>query len=173
MTDLHFPLRQHGRFDAVPITQRNLADALRSREFVAETVDGVETVRELAMQAKLPTTPEVGIYESPDMNAFATGPTKSRSLVAVSTGLLDRMSEQQARAVVGHNVPPGFAPTSGKRGHRWCQEAGCVARRRTSASATAPPATANANNAANCGSDDATGAPRGEPAVCLRARQRP
>src|SRR6266404_3460217 len=50
----------------------------------------VETVHDLARHAGLPKLPEVGIYESDDVNAFATGPTKSRALVAVSTGLLQR-----------------------------------------------------------------------------------
>ena len=48
----------------------------------------VRTVHQFAKKAKLPKMPEVGIYESPDVNAFATGPTRSNSLVAVSTGLL-------------------------------------------------------------------------------------
>lgn len=47
----------------------------------------VGTVHELSRRAGLPALPEVGIYESPEVNAFATGPTKSRALVAVSTGL--------------------------------------------------------------------------------------
>jgi heat shock protein HtpX len=49
--------------------------------------DLVGTVHELARRAGLNTMPQVGIYESPDVNAFATGPTRSRSRVAVSTGL--------------------------------------------------------------------------------------
>lgn len=48
--------------------------------------------------------PEVAIYNSPDMNAFATGPTKNNSLVAVSTGLLNNMTRQEAEAVLGHEV---------------------------------------------------------------------
>src|SRR5262245_44812 len=51
----------------------------------------VQMVHNLARGAKLPAMPEVGIYDSPEVNAFATGPTKSRALVAVSTGLLNRM----------------------------------------------------------------------------------
>jgi heat shock protein HtpX len=63
-----------------------------------------ETVHNLARGAKLPAMPEVGIYDSPEVNAFATGPMKSRSLVAVSTGLLDRMTKEEAEGVLGHEV---------------------------------------------------------------------
>src|SRR5207249_9173823 len=62
----------------------------------------VETVHDLARQAQLPKLPEVGIYESDEVNAFATGPTKSRALVAVSTGLLSRMGSDQVAGVLGH-----------------------------------------------------------------------
>src|SRR5688572_8155857 len=48
--------------------------------------------------------PEVAIYDSPDVNAFATGPTRNSSLVAVSTGLLSRLSEREVEAVLGHEV---------------------------------------------------------------------
>jgi heat shock protein HtpX len=46
----------------------------------------------------------VGFYESPEVNAFATGPSKKRSLVAVSTGLLQRMSRSEVEAVLGHEI---------------------------------------------------------------------
>ncbi|NDD91784.1 protease HtpX, partial [bacterium] len=59
---------------------------------------------ELARAAGLPAMPEVGIYDSPEVNAFATGPSKSRSLVAVSTGLLHRMKPEEVRGVLGHEV---------------------------------------------------------------------
>ncbi len=61
-------------------------------------------VHRLAAQAGLPAMPEVGIYDSPEPNAFATGPTKSRALVAVSTGLLERMSADEVEGVLGHEV---------------------------------------------------------------------
>ena len=64
----------------------------------------VQTVHGLARSAGLPAMPEVGVYESSDLNAFATGPTKSRSLVAVSTGLLARMSREEVEGVLGHEV---------------------------------------------------------------------
>lgn len=61
-------------------------------------------VHELARSANLSIMPEVGIYDSPEINAFATGPTKSRSLVAVSSGLLNRMNQDEIRGVLGHEV---------------------------------------------------------------------
>jgi heat shock protein HtpX len=64
----------------------------------------VETVHGLARSAGLPKLPEVGIYESDEVNAFATGPTRSRALVAVSTGLLQRMGSREVTGVLGHEV---------------------------------------------------------------------
>ena len=61
-------------------------------------------VERLARDAGLPDTPEVGIFPSPEMNAFATGPTKRRSLVAVSTGLLNHMNENELEAILGHEI---------------------------------------------------------------------
>lgn len=66
--------------------------------------DLVERVYRLARSAGLSTMPEVGIYESPELNAFATGPTRNRSLVAVSSGLLDRMSEEELDGVLAHEL---------------------------------------------------------------------
>jgi heat shock protein HtpX len=48
--------------------------------------------------------PEVGIFESPDPNAFATGANRNKALVAVSTGLLQRMNEREVDAVLGHEI---------------------------------------------------------------------
>jgi heat shock protein HtpX len=64
----------------------------------------VMTVHELAQRAGLPAMPEVGVYESPEVNAFATGPTKSRALVAVSTGLLGSMRSRELSGVLGHEI---------------------------------------------------------------------
>lgn len=61
------------------------------------------TVTQQAQQANLP-VPEIGVYESEEVNAFATGPSKKRSLVAVSTGLLRRMERREVAAVTGHEV---------------------------------------------------------------------
>jgi len=64
----------------------------------------VRMVHGFAQRAGLPAMPEVGIYESPEVNAFATGPSKSRSLVAVSTGLLRQMNRAEAEGVIAHEV---------------------------------------------------------------------
>lgn len=48
--------------------------------------------------------PEVGVYDSAEPNAFATGPTKNRALVAVSQGLLDSMTQSEIEGVVGHEM---------------------------------------------------------------------
>jgi len=64
----------------------------------------VEMVHGLARGAHLPKLPEVGIYESDEVNAFATGPTRSRALVAVSTGLLQRMGSREVEGVLGHEI---------------------------------------------------------------------
>ena len=66
--------------------------------------DLVQTVHQLARSAGLPAMPEVGIYQSPEINAFATGPTKSRALVAVSTGLLNRMNRAEVEGVLSHEI---------------------------------------------------------------------
>jgi len=48
--------------------------------------------------------PEVGIFQTPQMNAFATGASKNNALVAVSTGLLENMTREEAEAVMGHEI---------------------------------------------------------------------
>ena len=48
--------------------------------------------------------PEVGVFESPEMNAFATGARRNSALVAVSTGLLNGMEQKEAEAVLGHEI---------------------------------------------------------------------
>lgn len=63
----------------------------------------LNTVRLQAERANLP-MPEVAIYHSEDVNAFATGASKSNSLVAVSTGLLRAMTRDEAEAVLAHEV---------------------------------------------------------------------
>jgi heat shock protein HtpX len=63
----------------------------------------VETVHRLAREAGIG-MPEVAIYESPDVNAFATGMNRDNALVAVSTGLLQSMTREEAEAVLGHEV---------------------------------------------------------------------
>ena len=63
----------------------------------------MDTVARQAQLAGIP-MPEVAIYHSPDVNAFATGATKSNSLVAVSTGLLNNMTEAEVEAVLAHEI---------------------------------------------------------------------
>jgi heat shock protein HtpX len=64
----------------------------------------VEMVHRLSRSAGLMHMPEVGIYESHEVNAFATGPSKKRSLVAVSTGLLEEMDADAVEGIIGHEV---------------------------------------------------------------------
>ena len=63
----------------------------------------LDTVRRQAQQASIG-MPEVAIYQSPDINAFATGMNRNNALVAVSTGLLQQMDKDQAEAVLGHEI---------------------------------------------------------------------
>ena len=63
----------------------------------------VNTVKRQAEQAGIG-MPEVGIYDAPDMNAFATGANRNQALVAVSSGLLYNMSRDEAEAVLAHEV---------------------------------------------------------------------
>ena len=64
----------------------------------------VNTVYDLARAAHLSDMPEVGIYDSPEINAFATGPSQKRSLVAVSSGLLRRFSQKELEGVLAHEI---------------------------------------------------------------------
>lgn len=64
----------------------------------------VSTVHDLARKAGMKTMPEVGIYDSADLNAFATGPSSSRALVAVTTGLLSTMNRDEICGVLGHEI---------------------------------------------------------------------
>lgn len=63
----------------------------------------VETVRRQAEAAGIG-MPEVGVFDAAEMNAFATGPNRNNALVAVSTGLLNGMSQREAEAVLAHEV---------------------------------------------------------------------
>ncbi|ODU44969.1 protease HtpX [uncultured Aquimonas sp.] len=63
----------------------------------------LQTVQRQAQMAGIK-CPEVAIYDAPEINAFATGPSRNNSLVAVSTGLLRGMSRDEAEAVLGHEV---------------------------------------------------------------------
>jgi heat shock protein HtpX len=93
--------------------------SLQMSRFIAKRMTGVQlvngqtgnadldwlhaTVSRLTQQANLP-MPEVGVYDSGEVNAFATGPSKSRSLVAVSSGLLRAMRKDEVEGVLAHEV---------------------------------------------------------------------
>jgi heat shock protein HtpX len=91
---------QMSRWIAKRATGVQLIDGRTGRQ----ELDSVyNTVERLTRQANLP-MPEVGVYESAEVNAFATGPSKSRSLVAVSTGLLRSMRPNEVEGVLAHEV---------------------------------------------------------------------
>jgi heat shock protein HtpX len=86
-------------------------------KFMAKTMMGVQIVDDrgaygdlvrkvhlMARQAGIEKMPEVGVYQSPEVNAFATGPSKNNSLVAVSTGLLQQMNSDEVEGVLAHEV---------------------------------------------------------------------
>jgi heat shock protein HtpX len=91
---------QMSRFIAKRATGARLVDG---RTGVAELDWLHSTVARLSQQANLP-MPEVAVYESPEVNAFATGPSKKRSLVAVSTGLFRAMRQDEIEGVLGHEL---------------------------------------------------------------------
>ena len=71
------------------------------RSHVEQMIYG--SVQDIARRLNI-TMPEVWVYESPDPNAFATGPSKNNSMVAVSTGLLQNLKEDEVRAVLAHEM---------------------------------------------------------------------
>ena len=76
----------------------NPQNATREEHFL------LDIVYDLAKKLGLKKMPEVGIYSSPELNAFATGPSKNNSLVAVSSGLLMNMNRDEIEAVLGHEM---------------------------------------------------------------------
>jgi len=77
---------------------------INPNEARGEDADFVSLVHNLCRQGGLTYMPEVGIYKSPEPNAFATGPSQKRSLIAVSTGLLQRMSSRELEGVLSHEI---------------------------------------------------------------------
>ena len=61
-------------------------------------------IHELSIKAGLPKVPEIGVYSSDAINAFATGPSKSNSLIAVSSGLLNNMTKDEIEGVLAHEM---------------------------------------------------------------------
>jgi heat shock protein HtpX len=64
----------------------------------------INMVSNLSKRSGITKMPEVGIYNSPDVNAFATGPSKNNSLVAVSSGLLSKLNQDELEGVLGHEI---------------------------------------------------------------------
>ncbi len=64
----------------------------------------VRRVHSLARAAGIEKMPEVGVYQSQEVNAFATGPSKNNALVAVSSGLLKQMNEEEVEGVLAHEI---------------------------------------------------------------------
>jgi heat shock protein HtpX len=66
--------------------------------------DLVATVHQISRKAGLTVMPEVGIYEAPEINAFATGPSKNNAMVALSSGLFRALNKDEVEGVIGHEV---------------------------------------------------------------------
>ncbi len=66
--------------------------------------DLVRKVHMLARSAGIEKMPEVGVYQSQEVNAFATGPSKNNALVAVSSGLLQQMNAEEVEGVLAHEI---------------------------------------------------------------------
>jgi len=79
----------------------NCQEITEPRSHAEQVIYG--SVREIAQRLHI-TMPEVWVYESPDPNAFATGPSKNNSMVAVSTGLLQNLKEDEVKAVLAHEM---------------------------------------------------------------------
>ena len=97
-----------GAFLSLAIS-RMVAKKLMRIKIVDQSYDGayawlVPMVENVVRQSSLEVTPEIGIYKSDDVNAFATGPTKKRSLVAFSTALLNQMDRESVEGVVAHEI---------------------------------------------------------------------
>lgn len=98
-----------GAFISLMISKWMAKQAMGVRVISPNTMNPTEQeilqmVYSIARRAGLRTMPEVGIYDSPEINAFATGPSKDNSLVALSTGLLHRMNRDEVEGVIGHEV---------------------------------------------------------------------
>jgi len=74
----------------------------RTQDYHAREI--YEMVVRLSRQAGLNTVPEVGIYSSQEPNAFATGPSKDKALVAFSTGIINSMNREELEAVTAHEL---------------------------------------------------------------------
>lgn len=84
-------------YSIVLVDRNNLWEFGEKIKIVYETVENLAERNHIQM-------PEVWVYESADPNAFATGPSKNKSLVAVSTWLLDLMNKEEIEWVIGHEM---------------------------------------------------------------------
>jgi len=64
----------------------------------------IEIVYTTSRKAGLKKFPEVGVYKSEEVNAFATGPTSDRALIAISSGLLSKLNQEEIEGVIGHEI---------------------------------------------------------------------
>lgn len=95
---LYFPA-DPVQMDGQNVSRGEVIDVPRSRDEIWL----MATVRRQAEKADIG-MPEVAIYDSPEVNAFATGANRNNALVAVSTGLLNGMTQDEAEAVLAHEV---------------------------------------------------------------------
>lgn len=98
-----------GAFISLLLSKMMAKMAMGVRVIDPQTAVGAEhelltMVYTLAARVGLPKQPEVGIYDSPEVNAFATGPTRSNALVAVSSGLLMKMNSSEIEGVLAHEI---------------------------------------------------------------------
>jgi heat shock protein HtpX len=96
-----------GAFVSLALSKWLAKTAMRVRVIQQPASEGerwlVETVRSHAQTAGIG-MPEVGVFDSPDPNAFATGASRNSALVAVSSGLLQQMQRSEVEAVLGHEI---------------------------------------------------------------------
>lgn len=64
----------------------------------------LQMVHALAKKSALREVPEVGVYDSPEVNAFTTGASKNHALIAVSTGMIRRLNTDQIEGILGHEI---------------------------------------------------------------------
>ena len=84
-------------FYGVKILDKNSDKIYEKQEFI------IEKTQQLCKKVGLNST-QIGIYQSSEINAFATGPSNSKSLIAYSTGLLDHMNEEEIEGVIAHEI---------------------------------------------------------------------
>lgn len=100
---ISFMLGLGGSFASL-LMSKFIAKRFMSLEPAAQGSTLVQKVHALARQSGLEKMPEVYLFNSPEVNAFATGPSRNNSLVAVSTGLLNKMDHDEVEAVLAHEV---------------------------------------------------------------------